>query len=118
MTTVLILPSFENGRRYRAVAGEKESFGSTMGEALDALNEHLDRAEDETVVFVQDSRPDEFFNEDQQRRLSYLMNRWRTARDNGLEFSAAEQVELEKLIETELEGSAKRAERFARQIER
>ncbi|MGD9561476.1 MAG: hypothetical protein AB7F88_05105 [Pyrinomonadaceae bacterium] len=116
MTRVVILPSFGNGRRYRAIAGEKESYGSTMGEALDALAEHLKPAEDETVVFVQDFRPDEFFTEDQQRRLSYLMNKWRTARDAGEEFPALEQEELEKLIEVELEGSAKRAERLAGQL--
>lgn len=115
MTTVVILPESRNGKGFRAIAGEKESFGSTMGEALDALNERLG---DEAVVLVQDLRPDEFFNEAQQRRLSYLMNKWRMARDHGSEFSAAEQEELEKLIETELEGSARRAERLAEQTKR
>lgn len=117
MTTVLIVPETQNGKGFRAVAGEKESFGQTMGEALDALAATLDESHDQ-VVLLQDFRPDEFFTEDQQRRLSFLMTRWRAARDAGQEFSAIEQNELEYLIETELAGSAKRAERLMEQIER
>lgn len=116
MTTVVILPESGKGKRFRAVAGEKESFGSTMGEALDALTEDLNEREDRALVLVQDFRPDEFFNEDQQRRLSYLMGKWRSARDLGEDFPPSEQEELEKLIETELEAAGNRSQMLAEQM--
>lgn len=89
-----------------------------MGEALDELTEHLDNPQDQAIVLVQDFRPDEFFTEDQQRRLSSLMAKWRTARDAGGDFPASEQLELENLIEAELEASGKRAEKLAEQIKK
>jgi hypothetical protein len=116
MTTVVIRPESGNGKRFRAVAGKNESFGSTMGEALDALTEDLNEAEDRAVVLIQDFRPDEFFNEDQQRRLSFLMTKWRSARDLGEDFPTEEQIELEELIQIELEAAGKRSERLAEQI--
>ncbi len=65
------------------------------------------------IVYVQDFRPDEFFTEAQQTRLAELMQKWRIARDDGETLSNDEQSELEKLIEAELEGSARRAEKLA-----
>lgn len=118
MTTVVILPESGNGKRFRALAGEKESFGSTMGEALDALADDLYETEEQAVVLVQDFRPDEFFDEAQQRRLSFLMAKWRSARDRGEVFPTSEQEELEELIEIELEASGKRAQRLAEQMSR
>ena len=40
MTTVAVLPdtSSEAGTTYRAVAGDKQSSGKTIGEAIDELN--------------------------------------------------------------------------------
>ncbi len=65
------------------------------------------------IVYVQDFRPDEFFTEAQQTRFVELLQKWRIARDDGETLSNDEQSELEKLIEAELEGSARRAEKLA-----
>lgn len=118
MTTVVVLPNNQNGKNFRAISGEKESFGETVGEALDAMTEKLDLSGRNVVVYVQDFRPDEFFTEAQQMRLAELMEKWRDARDKGESLSAGKQAELEKLIETELEGSGKRAEKLANQLGR
>lgn len=113
MTTVVVLPNTKNGENFRAISGSKESFGATVGEALDAMTKELELAGRNAVVYVQDFQPDEFFTEVQQKRLSELMQKWRTARDNNQQFPIEEQTELEKLIEAELEGSARRAEKLA-----
>ena len=113
MTTVVVLPNKQNGKSFRAVSGEKESFGKTVGEAIDALTEQLELTERNAVVYIQDLQPDEFFTEAQQKRLAELMGKWRAARDYGKAFSDEEQAELEKLIEAELEGSGKRAKKLA-----
>ncbi len=118
MTTVLVLPNNQNGKSFRAISGEKESFGETVGEALDAMTEELELKNSNAVVFVQDFRPDEFFTEAQQKRMAELMQKWRTARDKGGDWSPEEQTELEKLIEAELEGSARRTEKLANQLGR
>jgi len=110
MTTVVIESVLHNGNKFRAFAKERESVGRTMGEALDALVDSLDSSNEQTSVLVKDFRPDEFFPEAQQRRLSSSMTKWRSARDAGLEFSDAEQLELESLVEAELEGVTKRTE--------
>ncbi len=116
MTTVVVLSNNQNGKTFRAISGEKESFGETVGEALDAMAEELELTGRNAVVYVQDFRPDEFFTEAQQTRMAQLMEKWRTARDNGERLSDDEQAELEELIETELEGSARRAEKLANQL--
>ena len=113
MTTVVVLPSKTNGKTFRAISGEKESFGETVGEALDAITEELELTGRNAVVYVQDFQPDEFFTEAQQKRLSELMEKWRDARDKSEFLPADEQAELEKLIETELEGSMRRTEKLA-----
>lgn len=118
MTTVLILPNNQSGKHYRAVSGEKESFGETIGEAIDAMAEELELLERNAVVYIQDFRPDEFFTEPQQIRLTELMQKWRDARDEGEMLAHDEQTELEKLIEAELAGSGKRAEKLANQLGR
>ena len=56
--------------------------------------------------------PDQFFNADQQRRLSELMSALHQARDVGASLSPDEQGELDALIETELYASGKRAAWF------
>ncbi len=118
MTTVVVLPSNRDSKNFRAVSGKKQSFGETIGEALDALNEQLEAGERNTVVYVQDFRPDEFFTAGQQERLSELMQKWRDARDNKGRFSTEEQSELENLIGLELEGSGKRAGKIADELKR
>lgn len=115
MTTVLVLPNNQNGKSFRAVSGERESFGETIGEALDALTTEL---ETPAVIYIQDFRPDKFFTEAQQNRLAELMEKWRELRDKGETLSADEQAELENLIEAELEASGRRSEKLAEQLGR
>jgi hypothetical protein len=102
MTTITIMPEEKN---FRAVAGKKESIGRTAGEALDALTEQLDEEESGTLVIIQNRRSDKFFNASQQKRLTSLMEK-REARA----LSAAEETELENLVEAELNGARQRAE--------
>lgn len=109
----VILPQNQNANLFRAVAGNKSSFGKTAGEAIDALDEKLASDERNTVVFVQDFQPDEFFNAEQQQRLAFLMNEWRAARDENRELEPDEQTELAKLIDEELDASGRRAEKLA-----
>ena len=118
MTTVVVLPNNQRGKNFRAISGEKESFGETVGEALDAMTEKLELKGRNAVVYVQDFCPDEFFTAAQQARLAELMEKWRDARDKNETLSADEQTELEQLIEAELEGSALRAEKLADQLGR
>ena len=118
MRTVVVLPTNQNGKHFRAISGEKESYGETVGEALDAMTEELELKNRNAVVLIQDFSPDEFFTEAQQLRLGELMEKWRNARDECGIWSAEEQEELERLIEIELEGSGKRIEKLANQLGR
>jgi hypothetical protein len=83
MTTVAILPiSDVNGEKsYRAIAGDKHSVGETAGQALDALTAQFDEIEFSALLVIQSFRPDPFFTDEQQERLSVLMNLWRLARN-------------------------------------
>lgn len=111
MTAIAILPLKidGNGVMYHAVAGDKESFGKTAGQALDALTLQLDLQEANTLIIVQNLRADRFFTAEQQTRLSILMERWRTARDSGKTLPSAEQTELNKLVAQELHAAELRA---------
>ena len=111
MTKVAILPvSTEQGDlSYHAIAGEKHAQGKTAGEALDALTTQLPADETSTLIIVQSLRPDRFFTAAQQERLTALMERWRTRRDQGATLPADEHTELETLIAAELQASAARA---------
>lgn len=60
------------------------------------------------MAVIRHHRPDAFFDETQQQRLADLMARWRTARDSGTDLPAAEQAELDALVEEELLASQKR----------
>ena len=112
MSTISIIP--ENNQAgeiiWRAVADKKEATGKTVGEAIDAITPLLEDEESSSMIVVQRMRPDKFFTAEQQKRLTDLMSKWRTARDSGSKLSADEQYELEALIDAQLEGSAKRAE--------
>jgi len=102
MTTITILPEKE---KYRAVAGKKQSVGRTAGAALDALTAQLDEAERGTLLIVQSQRPDKFFSLDQKNRLIELMEK------HQLQIlSRKEKTELEKLVQSELDGARQRAE--------
>lgn len=94
---------------YRAVAGERQSQGRTIGEAIDALNAQLSEEESGTLVIVQNLRADRFFTVEQQQRLAGLMAQWRAARDTGETFPAKLQTELNALVEAELQAATQRA---------
>jgi DNA-directed RNA polymerase specialized sigma24 family protein len=106
MLTIAILP--EKADSYRALAGDKESTGTTPGEALDALREKLAGGEQGALIIVQDRSPDEFFGAAQQERLAALMS----ARKAG-SLSAEEERELESLVEAELDGARVRTKTIA-----
>jgi uncharacterized membrane protein YdfJ with MMPL/SSD domain len=111
MTTVAILPvpTEKGGVSYRGVAGDKHSYGSTVGEALDTRTAQLPSDETGLLVVVQSQRPDRFFDAAQQRRMAELMSQWRRVRDEGGALPLNEQLELDALIEAELVASANRA---------
>jgi hypothetical protein len=98
------------------VAGNRQSTGKTVGEALDALTAQLDPEESGTMFIVQNLRPDRFFTAVQQQRLASLMSRWRDARDAGTVLSTEEQAELEALVEAELQAATKRADALLSQL--
>jgi hypothetical protein len=120
MTAITILPEKIAGEEttYRAVAGEKESVGRSVGEALDALASQLSDDEAGMLVVVQRLRPDQFFTAAQQKRLAELMSRWRTARDAGGSLAEDETGELQSLVDAELEAARRRAEATVKEIER
>ena len=109
----IVLPENTNANLFRAISGAKSSYGKTVGEAVDALTEQLAPDEQNTVVYVQDFQPDEFFTDKQQQKLAALMTKWRDARDDSRQLPPDEQAELEKLIDEELDGSTRRAEKLA-----
>lgn len=60
--------------------------------------------------------PDELFTTEQQKRLSRLMNLWRTARDEGQTLSPKQQAELESLVEAELKAATVRTAVILQQL--
>ena len=111
MTNVAILPesSVHGEIEYRAMASGRQALAKTAGAALDALTAQLEGDASGTLVIVQNHGPDQFFTAGQQQRLAELMVRWRSARDGGTEFSAAERAELDALVEAEAQASGERA---------
>jgi hypothetical protein len=104
------------GPTYRAVAGGTQSMGRTAGEALDALATQLPEEGGGTLIIVRDLRPDRHFTAEQRRRLEQLMGRWRAARDAGEALPAAEQGELERLVDAEVQAAAERADQLRREL--
>ncbi|MDQ3063703.1 MAG: hypothetical protein M3R14_12725 [Acidobacteriota bacterium] len=102
MTTITILPE---EKKYRAVAGKKQSVGRTAGAALDALTAQLDEEESGTLLIIQSQRPDRFFSLDQKNRLVKLIEKRQSQTP-----SEEEKTELENLVEAELNGARQRAE--------
>src|SRR5438034_5372070 len=111
MTKIAILPepSVGGSTVYRAVAGARQAVAKTVGGALDALTAQLPPEESGTLVVVQNHRPDQFFNAQQQRQLEELMERWRAARDAGKLLPPSEQAELDALVDAEVQASGERA---------
>jgi hypothetical protein len=117
MTTISIVPEprTPGETTYRAIAGSHQSTGRTPGETLDAITSQLDDEASATLLIVQQMKPDQFFGAEQRQRLTSLMDKWRTARDRGEALPADDQLELERLVDEELEASAKRAEALLRE---
>jgi hypothetical protein len=118
MATITIAPdnSQTSPTTFRAVAGDVQSVGETIGQALDALTEKLGEPQETTLIVVQPMRPDAFFTAVQRQRLAELMDRWRAARDAGTSLPAQEQAELDSLVEAELRAASERSAALARQI--
>lgn len=115
--SILSVPVENGGVSYYAMTGDKRSFGHTAGEALDSLTSQLALEDAGTLVIVQSRQPDRFFNARQLGRLGELMNRWRTARDQGGLLPAKEQAELTELIDIELRASAARADALLAELD-
>ena len=88
-------------KRYRATAGNRQSVGSTMGQALDALTADWGDDIKETAILIQRFEPDEFFTAAQQQRKLELLSR----RAN---LSSEERTELEDLLDAELDATVAR----------
>jgi hypothetical protein len=100
--TILPIPVSDGDASYCAIAGETQTYGTTAGEALDALTQILNDEQNDTLVIVQNRRPDRFFSLGQQERLNDLMALWRVQRDHGAVLPSDQQEELDRLIEAEL----------------
>lgn len=111
MTTITILP--ENSVGYRAVAGDKNSTGRTVGEALDLLTSMLSDDENGTLVIIQNRKADHFFSAAEQKRLTELMQK---RVDCNQQLSVEEAKELENLIAEELRGAGQRAAALLNQM--
>ncbi len=110
MRTVIV--TAENNK-FRARLDEQESYGQTIGQAIDALNEKFENFDNKTLYILQKFQPDEFFNAEQQKQMSELMDKLRLAQEGKGEFSLEEKVELENLVAAELEGSGNRVKKLA-----
>src|SRR5690242_10226109 len=75
MSTISIHSEIQpgNARRYRAIAGNRQMFGATRGEALDALTADWGDEIRETVIVIERFEPDAYFTEAQQQRKRELM---------------------------------------------
>ena len=116
--TILTVSESNGDTSYCAVAEDKKSVGKTAGEALDSLALQFATDEIDSLVIVQNMRPDDFFSADQQTKLANLMRRWRTARDSGQTLSDDEQAALDALIEEELQASGRRAAAVSDNLDR
>jgi hypothetical protein len=117
MTTITIETTTADKQVWRALVGNKVSFGKTAGEALDHLTAQLSE-EDSSTIVVRQMQPDRFFTAAQQQRMAELMTKWRAARDAGSSLLPEEQAELEALVEAELNGSAQRAEQLLHDLKK
>lgn len=90
--------------RFRAIAGNRQSVGRTMGEALDALTADWGDDIQETAVFIQRFQPDAYFTAAQYCRMQELLTR-------RAMLTVEERAELETLIDAELEATIARTER-------
>lgn len=117
MTTITVFPPerADAGAGYRAVAGERQATGGSVGEAIDALAPQLP-ADGTTVVVIRARTGDELFGDAERARLADLMAKWRTARDGGGSLPADEQTELDALVWAELRAATARADAIRRAV--
>lgn len=92
--------------RFRAIAGNRQSVGRTMGEALDALTADWGDGVQEAAVLIQRFQPDQYFTAAQYDRMQELLAR-RAA------LAAEERAELEALLDAELEATIARTDQLA-----
>lgn len=90
-------------RRFRAIAGDRQSLGKTMGEALDALTAEWGDSVQETIVLIQRFQPDQYFTQAQYDRMQALLARCPT-------LTPEERTELEALIDAEVDATVARTE--------
>jgi hypothetical protein len=93
--------------QFRAISGDRQRLGRTMGEALDALTAGWGDSVQETVVLIQRFQPDQYFTQAQYNRMQELL-----ARRSSL--TPEERSELEALIDTEVDATVARTENRAR----
>jgi hypothetical protein len=118
MATITVLPDDPRVATtpYRAVAGDKQAVGQTVGQALDGLRSKLGDPSETTLVIVQPMTPDALFTAEQRDRLAVLMTRWRAARDAGVALPPDEQAELDALVEAEVRAAGERAAQLLRSL--
>jgi hypothetical protein len=118
MTTIAIVPDDPQAApiRFRAMAGQLQSIGATVGEAVDALRAQLGGPDETMLIVVQPMRPDSLFTAAQQQRMAELMAHWRAARDAGIAISAEDQEELDSLVEAELRAATARSAALGRHL--
>ena len=90
-------------RRFRAIAGDRQCLGRTMGEALDALTAEWGDNIQETVVLIQRFQPDQYFTQAQYERMQALLARRST-------LTLEERTELEALIDAEVDATVVRTD--------
>src|SRR4029453_1942772 len=105
MTTIAIRnDQKETGeRRFRAIAGNRQSLGKTMGEALDALTAEWGDDVQETEVFIQRFQPEQYFSQGEYGRMQALLAHRST-------LTPEESTELEALIDSEVDATIPRTE--------
>ena len=117
MATITVLPDDPHSTTpYRAVAGDKQAVGPTVGQAIDGLRAALGGTPETTLVIVQPMMPDTLFTAAQRDRLAVLMTKWRRARDGGTTLPLNEEAELDSLVATEIQAAGKRAVHLLRSL--
>jgi hypothetical protein len=91
--------------RFRAIAGNRQSVGRTMGEALDALTADWGDSVQETAILIQRFQPDSYFTAAQYGRMQELLA-------HRASLTAEERAELEALIDAEIEATVARTDRL------
>lgn len=118
MATITVIPADPRSPAppYRAVSGDKQSVGMTVGQALDGLRAEFGGPAETTLVIVRPMAADSLFTADQRERLAELMARWRIARDGGAALPAGDQTELDSLVEAEVRAAGERAAQLLRSL--